>query len=184
MRLAIAAALMLLAAAAGLIACGGDDDAADSAEATSTSAATGPATSAESGPDPLRRDPCRLLDAAAVRRVFGEPVEGRAEEGHDANVCGYRGGRERRGKTPVPSGLDVFVGIADFVEQSRRLAEQGADPVEPIAGVGDSAFVSGNDAGAIVGEAGILLSVQGVDPSDPALHELLAELLENAAAAY
>lgn len=182
MRLAIAAALMLLAA--GLVACGGDDDGADSAEATSAGTATAPATAAESGFGPLERDPCRLLEAAAVRRVFGEPVEGRAEEGEDANVCGYRGGRERRGNKPVPSGLDVFVGIADFVEQSRRLAERGADPVESLAGVGDSAFVSGNEAGVIVGDAGILLSVQGVDPSSPALADLLADLLENAAAAY
>lgn len=175
-----------LLVALALAACGGDDDPAgpsgEGAQVTGTTE-----TTAEEGPRPLDRDPCELLGRARIRGLFGEAVRGRAEEGQDANVCGYRSSRpaDPDATPPVPSGIDVFLGVEYFVGLSREFATQRGTPaVRPVPGVGDSAYVAGNEAGAVIGDAGVMVSVLGLNPSEPEVEDLLVELLEDAVAGY
>jgi len=174
-------AALLLAVALG--ACGDDDDAGEPAQEPVATTET----TADTGPSPLERDPCALLDGARIRALFGERVRGRAEEGDDANVCGYRSRADADpdANPPVPSGVDVFLGVPYFVEIARITAQQGGvEALTPLPGIGDSAYVIRNRASAVVGDAGIMVVILGLDPSAPAVQELLTGLLEDAVAAY
>jgi hypothetical protein len=179
-------ASVVLALALG--ACGDDEE--SPPERPQESAETGTATAetvAEDAERPLDRNPCKLLGRDRIRDLFGENVKGRFEEGDDANVCGYRSSRpaDPAATPPVPSGIDVFLGVEYFVGLSRELATQSAVyPVRGVPGVGDSAYVAGNKAGAVVGDGGVMIVTLGLDPSEPAVEDLLVDLLTEAVAAY
>lgn len=130
----------------------------------------------------LPDDPCEVLTLERITELFGSRVRGRFEEGRRADVCGYRGRRpaDPNATPPVPSGLDVFVGEEFFVVLSRQ-AEPGL--VVPLPSVAASAYVAGNSAGAIVGDQGLLIEVFGLSSSDPAVGDLLEDLLREAVGA-
>ena len=183
MAVLLASALVAI----GFGACGGEENPPERAQDSAEDGAPASESVTGDAERPLDRDPCELLGRDRITDVLGEKVKGRFEEGDDANVCVYRssGPGDPAATPPVPSGIDVFVGVEYFVGLERELATQRrVYPVRGVPGVGDSAYVAGNKAGAVVGDGGVLIAVLGLDPSEPAVEELLVELLEEAVAAY
>jgi hypothetical protein len=169
------------------VGCGGGDDSGADGGQTSGSGPAADAGEGQSGGSPYDRDACELLTGADIDAVLGEQVDGRFIPGDGTTStpgqCEWASGEEVDLDEPALEGIVLFLGGEQLFENTRMLAERG-DDYETFDVIGAEAYVGGGEGGVRVDEAGITVTPIGVDPSAPATHDLIVDLLGRVVANY
>lgn len=176
-----------------LIATCGDDDSEPGASdepAAEQSADAEPAEDdgeASDDSSPFARDACELLTDDDTEAILGERTEGTFTPGEAESFtpgrCEWATGRPVQPNELRASGVAVFLGDEKIYDNTRIIAENG-DDFEELDGIGDEAYAGGGEGGLRIGDAGITVTVIGVNTNSPDTHRLLVDILERIAANY
>ena len=186
--------LLLLAAIAAVVlvvvfvaTCGDDDSEPEGSDEPAAEQAAGDGEPAADGASPFERDACELLTGADVETILGERVEGTFTPGDAESFtpgrCEWATGNPVGPNELRASGVAVFLGDEKIYDNTRVIAENG-DDFEEFEGIGDEAYAGGGEGGLRVGDAGITVTVIGVNTNSPDAHRLLVDILERIAANY
>lgn len=139
------------------------------------------------GSSPFERDACELLTAADIEAILGERTQGTFSPGDAESFtpgrCEWATGSPVEESELRASGVVVFLGDEKIFDNTRVIAENG-DDFEELDGIGDEAYAGGGEGGVRIDDAGITVTVIGVNTNSPDTHRLLVDILERIAGNY